>query len=268
WFRQLNEHFGVKGRCYYTYKPHGKNKTSGVTADDALCKLKGGLQESGTTFIYHCHNHYFCPIGFEDVPRRCVHAYCGALQPDDVETWILIGEPSRRHPPIHCKRWEDIVTDLNCQSPDHLDIRREWKGVMQRDTRKKGGNLHCILTFQRATTATATASVVNGNTTNMTPTVSDGDVADRRSVPGRRRQIPRSSGLPSSGLPSSGLPVRRSPPTGPATRSQGRGHTAQGAAEEAEENLREEGEGEEALLEVESCDSDEDLDSNVSGNEI
>ena len=57
------------------YKPQGKNKTSGLTPEDALSKLKQGLQDPASTFIYHCQNHYFCPIGFEDVPLKCTHAY-------------------------------------------------------------------------------------------------------------------------------------------------------------------------------------------------
>ena len=33
-------------------------------------------------------------------------------------------------------RWEDIVTDLNCQNPDYLDIRRLDKGLQKRNTKK------------------------------------------------------------------------------------------------------------------------------------
>ena len=75
WFRKLNDHFKTKGRCYFLYKPNGKNKTYGVTADEALVSLKKGLKDPGTTFIYHCHNHYFCPIGYEDTPADCSKAY-------------------------------------------------------------------------------------------------------------------------------------------------------------------------------------------------
>lgn len=80
WFRQLNEHFKVRGHCYYMYKPHGRNKTSGLTSEGALSKLKQGLQESNSAFIYHCQNHYFCPIGYEDVPFNCAEAYRYAHQ--------------------------------------------------------------------------------------------------------------------------------------------------------------------------------------------
>nr|KAG5708218.1 hypothetical protein BaRGS_021152 [Batillaria attramentaria] len=75
WFRQLNDHFKVKGRCFYMYKPQGRNKTCGVTPEAALAKLKQGLRDTNSTYIYHCQNHYFCPIGFEDVPVDCTQAY-------------------------------------------------------------------------------------------------------------------------------------------------------------------------------------------------
>ncbi|XP_060573480.1 basic immunoglobulin-like variable motif-containing protein isoform X2 [Ruditapes philippinarum] len=148
WFRILNDHFKVRGRCYYVYKPHGKNKTVGVTAEDALATVKKGLNDPNMTYIYHCQNHYFCPIGFEDVPQSPTQAYSGPE--DNADTWILIGDPSRKHPSVHCKRWEDIVTDLNCQSPEYLDVRRLDKGVQKRNTKKTGGNLHCIMAYQRS----------------------------------------------------------------------------------------------------------------------
>ncbi|XP_050404018.1 basic immunoglobulin-like variable motif-containing protein isoform X1 [Patella vulgata] len=150
WFRILNDHFKVKGRCFFTYKPVGKNRTSGVTPDDALSTLKKGLQDPNSAFIYHCQNHYFCPVGYEDVPLRCEDAYRGLLPQDFVETWILIGDTSRCHPSIHCKRWSDVSADLNNKNPEYLDIRRLWKGTQTRN--KKGGNLHCIMAFQKVNT--------------------------------------------------------------------------------------------------------------------
>lgn len=77
-------------------------------------------------------------------------------------------------------RWLDIVTDLNTQNPDYLDIRHTERGIQRRKTKKVssshirllkywclktqhstktlkthplgsqvGGNLHCIMAFQR-----------------------------------------------------------------------------------------------------------------------
>lgn len=68
---------------------------------------------------------------------------------NEMEYWILIGEPSRKHPAIHCKKWLDIVTDLNTQNPEYLDIRHTERGIQRRKTKKVGGNLHCIMAFQR-----------------------------------------------------------------------------------------------------------------------
>ncbi|XP_063430802.1 basic immunoglobulin-like variable motif-containing protein isoform X1 [Mytilus trossulus] len=152
WFRQLNDHYKVKGRCFNLYKPQGKNKTSGLTSDEALVILKKGLEDPNIAFIYHCQNHYFCPIGYEDTPCKAEQAYSGELSEEDYNTWLLIGDPSRRHPCIHCKRWEDISVDLNCTNPDYVDIRRLEKGLQKRNTKKVGGNLHCIMAFQKCQT--------------------------------------------------------------------------------------------------------------------
>ncbi|XP_028856595.1 basic immunoglobulin-like variable motif-containing protein [Denticeps clupeoides] len=149
WFRQINDHFRVRGCSYILYKPHGKHKTAGETAEGALVKLTSGLKDESMAYIYHCQNHYFCPVGFEATPLKAVKAYRGAVQQNEMEFWILIGEPSRKHPAIHCKKWADIVTDLNTQNPEYLDIRHTERGIQYRKTKKVGGNLHCIIAFQR-----------------------------------------------------------------------------------------------------------------------
>ena len=137
-------------------------------------------------------------------------------------------------------RWEDISVDLNCQNPEYLDIRRDWKGLQCRNTKKVGGNLHCILAFQRASTRTRTNTNNSSSPSSLTA--------------GTPTQIPRSSNLPvrrsagGSGLSSptdTKAPARLSP-------------------ERAESRSPESEVEEEVPLEVESCDSDEDLESNVS----
>ncbi|KAJ3599733.1 hypothetical protein NHX12_033689 [Muraenolepis orangiensis] len=149
WFRQINENFRVRGCSYILYKPHGKHKTAGETAEGALQKLTQGLKDPSMAYIYHCQNHYCCPLGFEATPLKASKAYRGALPANDVEHWILIGEPSRKHPAIHCKKWADIATDLNTQNPEYLDIRHTERGIQYRKTKKVGGNLHCIMAFQK-----------------------------------------------------------------------------------------------------------------------
>ena len=40
--------------------------TSGISESDGKTLLKEGLESNDKAFIYHCYNHYCCPIGFED----------------------------------------------------------------------------------------------------------------------------------------------------------------------------------------------------------
>ncbi|XP_051985991.1 basic immunoglobulin-like variable motif-containing protein isoform X2 [Xyrauchen texanus] len=149
WFRQINDHFRVRGCSYILYKPHGKHKTAGESAEGALLKLTQGLKDESMAYIYHCQNHYFCPVGYEATPLKAAKAYRGPLPLNEMEHWILIGESSRKHPAIHCKKWADIVTDLNTQNPEYFDIRHIERGIQYRKTKKVGGNLHCIMAFQR-----------------------------------------------------------------------------------------------------------------------
>lgn len=151
WFKQLCNHFGVDGDTYILYKPKGKSRTIGLSGEEALRQLKKGLHNPQMSYIYHCYNHYFCPIGYEDSPIKAADAYRAQLYEDEVETWILIGDPSCKHPSIHCKRWTDIQTDLNNEAPFYLNIRQLHKGILQRNVKKTGGNLHCIMAFQKRT---------------------------------------------------------------------------------------------------------------------
>ncbi|KAL9965927.1 hypothetical protein ACROYT_G029794 [Oculina patagonica] len=151
WFRQLCEYFGVHGEAYFLYKPKGKSRTIGLSGEEALRQLKKGLHNPQMAFIYHCYNHYFCPIGYDDSPVKAVDAYRVQLYEDEVETWILIGDPSCKYPSIHCKRWTDIETDLNNEAPLYLNIRQLHKGIQQKNVKKTGGNLHCIMAFQKST---------------------------------------------------------------------------------------------------------------------
>ncbi|XP_077988201.1 basic immunoglobulin-like variable motif-containing protein [Glandiceps talaboti] len=150
WFKQLNDYYNVRGRSYYLYKPHGKGRTMGRTSDEALRLVRSGLKDSAITFVYHCQNHYFCPIGYENVPQKAVHAYSENLSDAEVDTWILIGDTSRRHAGIQCVKWEDVVKDLTSQSPEYLNIRKVHLGIQKRKTKKVGGNLHCIMAFERS----------------------------------------------------------------------------------------------------------------------
>ncbi|EDV20938.1 uncharacterized protein TRIADDRAFT_31068, partial [Trichoplax adhaerens] len=156
WFRKLCIFFGVKGRCSYFYKPHGAGKTSGVTADCALELLQTGLRSSNCAFIYHCNNHYMCPIGYEVVPQSAEHAYSdvtsGVYNEDERKSWILVGDTSKKQPGIHCIPWEEIVKDLNTQMPYLYDVRRRYKGIKKLNTSKEGGNIHCLMIFRKCST--------------------------------------------------------------------------------------------------------------------
>ena len=46
-----------------------------VEAEGALSKLTQGLKDESMAYIYHCQNHYFCPVGFEATPLKAAKAY-------------------------------------------------------------------------------------------------------------------------------------------------------------------------------------------------
>ena len=75
WFQDLCNHYGIEGQAYYFYKPVGKAKTFGIKPNMAYESLKEGLQNPSMAFVYHCLNHYFCPIGYEEIPKNAADVY-------------------------------------------------------------------------------------------------------------------------------------------------------------------------------------------------
>lgn len=162
WFQQLCGYFGVNGHAYYFYKPVGRRRTVGMGPSLALEKLQEGLRSANMAFVYHCANHYFCPIGYEQVPKRPIDAYRVGLIPSEVNSWILIGEPSGKQSAIHSVKWDNIVKDLTCKSPQYFNIRHIHRGVVVRRTKHKGRNIHCIMALKRVEESISASLVAYG----------------------------------------------------------------------------------------------------------
>jgi len=157
WFGLLNKHFNLKGKAYTFWKLHGHSRTLGVEPEECLERLEESLRGDNMAFVYHCYNHYFCPIGYEITPTKPADAYKSieAITSNEVEHWIIIGEPSKCYPCFHVKKWKEIVKDIDCQNPDFYNLRKPELGVQQRkgktftEGKKFGGNIHCIIAFER-----------------------------------------------------------------------------------------------------------------------
>lgn len=67
--------FKVEGRAFMFWKMHGEGRTIGIDDSLALEKLVEGLRSENNTYIYHCYDHYCCPVGFEATPSRPADAY-------------------------------------------------------------------------------------------------------------------------------------------------------------------------------------------------
>ncbi|RNF25360.1 Basic immunoglobulin-like variable motif-containing protein [Trypanosoma conorhini] len=137
WFHAINRHFGVKGRAYILYKPQGKCRTS-CTAEEALRELKRVLRDPHAAVVYHCHNHYMVPIGYQEIPLAQTDFYAPQVPESHTETTVFIGEVSRgRHEAMYARKWSEIVKDLMCRSPQFYNIRRPELGVQTRVPKKK-----------------------------------------------------------------------------------------------------------------------------------
>lgn len=133
---------------------HGNSITHDVDEYKALDNLMQGLESNDRAYIYHCYNHYMCPIGFERTPAQPIDAYALMADISEFDTWIIIGEISKCYPCFHVKKWKDIVTDINCAFPQFFNIRKSEMGIQEKTTKAftegkhKGGNLHCLIEFR------------------------------------------------------------------------------------------------------------------------
>lgn len=46
-------------------------------------------------------------------------------------------------------RWEDIVKDLTCEMPKYFNIRHTERGILSKNSKRTGKNLHCIMAFKK-----------------------------------------------------------------------------------------------------------------------
>jgi hypothetical protein len=176
WFNELTSYFNVKGHACYFWKVHQPGRTIGMTKQKAKQMLKEGLRNKNCGFIYHCHNHYMVPIGFEDSPLNAEFAYAPIPQEErdeeekisldeatmdndeaedadvinnrGVRTWIMVGDSSKTNRAIHCIKFDDIAKDLSAENPKYYNIRHLEYGVMTRKG-KTGGNINCIMAFYK-----------------------------------------------------------------------------------------------------------------------
>ncbi|EGR29601.1 immunoglobulin-like variable motif protein, putative [Ichthyophthirius multifiliis] len=156
WFKLICKHFQVDGTAFIFWKLCGDNATNGVDEKEALSRLEEGLRNENMTFIYHAHDHYFCPVGYEICPQRPVDAYnkLDEINQNELDHWIFIGEPSKRYPAFHIKLWSEIVKDISTGNPYYYNIRHPEKGIMERKgeiykTKKAGTSINCIMAFQK-----------------------------------------------------------------------------------------------------------------------
>lgn len=155
WFWKLNKIQNVRGRGKIMWKMHGSNITAGVDSEEALIRLKEGLRNNKKCYIYHCYNHYMCPIGFESTPNKQQLAYATVGEIAEFEDWIIIGEISKTSPVFHVKKWRDISLDINCQFPEYFNIRKNNLGIQNKKGNSfikgkyAGGNLHCLIEFEK-----------------------------------------------------------------------------------------------------------------------
>lgn len=156
WFNLLNLSFNLKGQGRIIWKLHGKNRTEGKSPETALKEITAGLTNPKKAYIYHCFNHYMCPIGYEIASTYPPDAYkkLSAIRSSDLETFIIIAEASKAYPNFHIRKWDDIVLDISQQNPNFYNIRKPSQGIQTRTGevfttgKKLGKNLHCIIEFE------------------------------------------------------------------------------------------------------------------------
>ena len=89
-------------------------------------------------------------------------------------------------------RWKDICIDLKTQNPEYFDIRNDWKGLLYRQSKKVGGNLHCIMIFQRMSNLSLSV-LPNLVTTSKNDSPKQSNIIRSSSIPVRNASRPPKS---------------------------------------------------------------------------
>jgi len=144
WFEQLCEFFDVKGKAKIYWKKDGPNENP----EKVMRTYLNDVQNSKKAFIYHCHNHYFTPIGYDIVPLDPEKAYIeiNDKELEESEMWVIIGETSKKQPGMHVFKWKDIVNDIQCIDTHYYNIREKYKGMQLK--RDKTKNNHCFILLE------------------------------------------------------------------------------------------------------------------------
>lgn len=111
------------------YKKAGTQQTKDITSEMALKSLKNGLRSDNTAYIYHCWDHYMCPIGFEETPKKPIDAYSLQKDIEEFDNWIMIGDIDYSAPVFYSKKWEMISQDISLGFPEFMNIRKSDIGV-------------------------------------------------------------------------------------------------------------------------------------------
>ena len=93
------------------YKPTGiRNKTSEYTPKTAWKALKDGLQNPNRAYIYHCFNHYMCPVGYEEMPLEKYNVFRKDLEHGkDTESYMVVADQAKMQPTFTCLKWSDVM---------------------------------------------------------------------------------------------------------------------------------------------------------------
>ncbi len=118
----------------------------------ALLALKRDLRKDDFAMIYHCYNHYFCPVGFESSPVLAHEAYAVDVKGESDHT-LLVGDSSKKLRSVQAIAWEDVVKDLTLKNPRYFDVRKPHEGIQCKEGKPRGQggetNCHCLMYFRR-----------------------------------------------------------------------------------------------------------------------
>ena len=84
--------------------------TSEYTPKTAWKALKQGLTNGNRAYIYHCYNHYMCPVGYEEAPIEKHNVFRRDIEHGkDTESWLIMADQARTQPTFTCLKWSDVL---------------------------------------------------------------------------------------------------------------------------------------------------------------
>jgi len=138
WFESLCKHFNVKCKISMFIKEDEK------VSNTALRNYIEDIRNERKAFVCHRNDRFIVPIGYDIVPNDPVKGYTDEIDLNVFETWVLVGETSKKEPGMRIVKWKDIMK----QHTYCHDYKEKLKAAKLKKDKQKTKEISSFIVFE------------------------------------------------------------------------------------------------------------------------